>query len=115
VKQAYWAVRGTQVNIVYVERDADTAAAIKERLATLGALVTLTPSDREDAKRAGKLFYAESSRDAAMQIKALVSDLASPFPEDNVNIPPGGTSFAACCASPFAIGIGILAGASGWR
>jgi len=92
VKQAYWAVRGTQVNIVYVERDAEAVAEIKERLAALGALVTLTPSDREDAKRAGKLFYAEGSRDAALQIKALISDLASPFPEDNVNIPPGAVS-----------------------
>ena len=89
VKQAYWAVRGTQVTIVYGERDTEVAAEIKARLAVLGALVTLRPVDREDAQRAGKLYYAEGSRDAAMQISALVSDLASPYPEDNVNLLPG--------------------------
>jgi hypothetical protein len=88
VKQAYWAVRGTQVNLVYGERDAAAAVEIKERLAGFGALVTLRPLDRADA-RAGKLFYAEGSRDAAMQIKALISDLTSLVPEDNVYSLPG--------------------------
>ena len=92
VKQAYWAIRGAQVNLLYVERDAEVAIEIKERLAVLGALVTLKPLEREDSQRAGKLYYADGSRDAAMQIKALVSDIASPFPEDNVNLLPGALS-----------------------
>ena len=89
VRQAYWAIRGTQVNIVYGERDADLAVEIKERLSALGALPTLRPLDREDQRRAGRLYYGEDSRDAAMQVKALVSDLLVTVPEDDVNIRPG--------------------------
>jgi ABC-type transport system substrate-binding protein len=87
LKQAYWAVRGTEISITYVERDMETAGEIKERLAALGVIVTLIPLDRGDPKRAGKLYYGESGREAAMQIKALVSDIASPNPEDNVALP----------------------------
>ncbi len=82
-KQAYWAVRGTQVTIVHEARDSEAAIEIKERLAILGALVTLNPVAQEAAEHAGKLYYGESSRDAAMQIKGLVSDIASPHPENS--------------------------------
>ena len=92
LKQAYWAVRGTKVSILYVARDLEAAGEIKERLAVLGALVTLRLLDRQEPKRAGKLYYGEGSRDAAMQIKALVSDIASPYPEDNLNLPPDAVS-----------------------
>jgi hypothetical protein len=87
LKQAYWAIRGTKINIIYMEPDLDAAGEIKERLAALGGIVTLNSLDRRDPRRAGKLYYGESSREAAMQIKALVSDIASPYPEDNVNLP----------------------------
>jgi hypothetical protein len=46
LKQAYWAVPGTQVTIVYVERDLQVAVTVKERLGQLGAQVTLRASDR---------------------------------------------------------------------
>lgn len=92
LKQAYWAIRGTKINIIYVERDLEAASEIKERLAALGAVVTLNSLDRRDSTRAGKLYYGESSREAAMQIKALVSDIASPYPEDNVNLPSDSVS-----------------------
>jgi hypothetical protein len=92
LKQAYWAIRGTKISIIYVERDLTAADEIKERLATLGAIVTLNLLDRRDSTRAGKLYYGESSREAAMQIKALVSDIASPYPEDNVNLPSDAVS-----------------------
>src|SRR5512136_876512 len=46
LKQAYWAIRGTKINIIYVERDLETAGEIKERLAALGAVVTLDSLDQ---------------------------------------------------------------------
>jgi hypothetical protein len=89
LRQAYWAVRGTQVSIVYPEKSAHAALEIKERLAGAGALVTLSALDRRYPERAGKLFYEPAGRDAAMQIKALASDLATLSPEDAVDLKPG--------------------------
>ena len=86
-KQAYWAVRGTQVTIVHGEHDSEAAIELKERLAAFGAVVTLLA--QEAPEHAGKLYYIESSRDAAMQIKALVSDIASPQPQESSEHPPG--------------------------
>jgi hypothetical protein len=89
LRQAYWAVPGTRVAIVYVERDSQVAVGIKERLDQVGGHVTLRALDRRDPERAGKLYYEPGGRDAAMQIKALVSDIAALHPEDNVTLQPG--------------------------
>ena len=87
VKQAYWAVRGTQVTVIYPESSARAAVDVTERLAGAGALVTLRPLDRGDPERTG-LYYESGGRDAAMQIKALASDIAPLSPEDAVDIKP---------------------------
>jgi hypothetical protein len=89
LRQAYWAVPGTRVAIVYVERDAQAAVGIKERLGQAGAQVTLRALELRDGQRAGKVYYEPGARDAAMQIRALVSDITSLAPEDNVALQPG--------------------------
>lgn len=86
-KQAYWAVRGTQVTVLHAERNIEAAIELKERLAALGAVVMLKP--QEAAEHAGKLYYGVASRDAAMQIKALVSDIALAQPEESREHRPG--------------------------
>ena len=94
VKQAYWAVRGTRIDIMYVERDQEVATELKERLATVGALVTLKPTEQKwFSGRVGKLFYEPGSMEAAMQIKALMSDITVATPEENVDFKPGEVAF----------------------
>ena len=63
------------------------ARVVTERLAGAGALVTLRALDRGDPERTG-LYYESGGRDAAMQIKALASDIAPLSPEDAVDIKP---------------------------
>jgi hypothetical protein len=89
LKQAYWAVRGTRITLVYSEASTGAAIEVKERLARVGALVSLTALDRKDPRRAGHLYYEPGDRDAAVQIKALASDLTFFAPEDDVDMKPG--------------------------
>ena len=86
-KQAYWAVRGTQVTLLHAERNIEAAIELKERLAALGAVVML--KQQEAAEHAGKLYYGADGRDAALQIKALVSDIALAHPAESREHRPG--------------------------
>ena len=83
-KQAYWAVRGTQVTLLHAERNIEAAIELKERLAALGAVVML--KQQEAAEHAGKLYYGADGRDAALQIKASSPTLHWPTPRRVVSI-----------------------------
>jgi hypothetical protein len=92
-KQAYSAVRGTRVNIIHMESDVEVATELRERLLLLDALVTLTPTERKwFSDRGGKLYHQASGLEAAMQIKALASDIALLTPEDSADSRPGEVS-----------------------
>jgi hypothetical protein len=77
------------VTVIYPESSARAAVDVTERLAGAGALVTLRPLNRGDPERAGKLYYEPGGRHAAMQIKALASDIRTLSPEDAVDIKSG--------------------------
>src|SRR5262245_2611256 len=92
VRQAYWAIRGTQVHVMYLDGHAHDAVEIKERLGGAGAFVTLRALDQQ--RYAGKVFFGPTDREAAMQIKALLSDIASLHAEEGAvdGVRPGEVS-----------------------